>query len=187
MNQHGNGDAGAANERSAINLLAAAGLRVDAGSFQPGQGQGKKLSSAHDRALVPVCPQLVEAFAFHAAPTLSATKGRLIRCTVPTATPNRAAILRTPSVRPGAFKAAWIRFSTSGATLAALAGPAPHFVQHHSSRRSCSRARLRVSFSLLSKQANIPPNAPNHATPHASPAPRFLARAKRQESSGGSL
>jgi len=29
MNQHGNGDAGAANERSAINLLAAAGLRVD--------------------------------------------------------------------------------------------------------------------------------------------------------------
>src|SRR6516165_8316716 len=112
-----------------------------------------------------------------AATTLAAAKGRLIRCTVPTATPNRAAILRTPSVRPGAFKAAWIRFSTSGATLAPLAGPAPHFVQHHSLRRSCSRARLRVSFSLLSKQANIPPNAPNHATPHASPAPRFLARA----------
>jgi diacylglycerol kinase family enzyme len=44
MNQHGNGDAGAANERSAVNLLAAAGLRVDAGSFQPGQGQGKKMA-----------------------------------------------------------------------------------------------------------------------------------------------
>ena len=38
-----------------------------------------------------------------------------LRCTVPTATPNRSAILRTPSVRPGAFKASWIRFSSSGA------------------------------------------------------------------------
>jgi len=32
-----------------------------------------------------------------AAWTLAAIKGRLIRCTVPTATPNRVAILRTPS------------------------------------------------------------------------------------------
>ena len=37
-----------------------------------------------------------------ASPTPS--KGRLIRCTVPGSTPNRFAILRTPSVRPGAFK-----------------------------------------------------------------------------------
>src|ERR1700730_18911489 len=43
MNQHDNGEAGAANEQSAVNLLAAAGLRADAGSFEPGQGQGKKM------------------------------------------------------------------------------------------------------------------------------------------------
>src|SRR5437879_5527136 len=36
----------------------------------------------------------------HAA-TVATSKGRLIRCTVPGSTPNRAAILRTPSVRPG--------------------------------------------------------------------------------------
>ena len=58
MNQHGNGDAGAANERSAVNLLAAAGLRVDAGSFQPGQGQGKKLARPllHLLTTEPLCP-----------------------------------------------------------------------------------------------------------------------------------
>jgi diacylglycerol kinase family enzyme len=44
MNEHGNGEAGAANEQTAINLLAAAGLRADAGSFQPGHGQGKKMA-----------------------------------------------------------------------------------------------------------------------------------------------
>jgi diacylglycerol kinase family enzyme len=44
MNQHGNGEAGAANEQSAVDLLAAAGLRTDAGSFEPGQGQGKKMA-----------------------------------------------------------------------------------------------------------------------------------------------
>src|SRR5262249_7777172 len=43
MNQHGNGRAAAANEQTAVNLLTAAGLRVDAESFQPGQGQGKKM------------------------------------------------------------------------------------------------------------------------------------------------
>jgi hypothetical protein len=36
-----------------------------------------------------------------------------MRCTVPGSTPNRAAILRTPSVRAGAFRAARIRFSRS--------------------------------------------------------------------------
>src|ERR1700730_17646576 len=44
MNQHGNGEAGAANEQNAINLLAAAGLRADAASFEPGEGQGKKMA-----------------------------------------------------------------------------------------------------------------------------------------------
>jgi diacylglycerol kinase family enzyme len=44
MNEHGNGEAGAANEQTAVNLLAAAGLRADAGSFQPGKGQGKKMA-----------------------------------------------------------------------------------------------------------------------------------------------
>src|ERR1700738_1459312 len=44
MNQHGNGEAGAANEQTAVNLLAAAGLRCDARSFQPGQGKGKKMA-----------------------------------------------------------------------------------------------------------------------------------------------
>src|ERR1700730_10019980 len=44
MNEHGNGEAGAANEQTAINLLAAAGLLADAGSFQPGHGQGKKMA-----------------------------------------------------------------------------------------------------------------------------------------------
>ena len=44
MNQHGNGEASAANEQSAVNLLAAAGLRADAGSFEPGEGQGKKMA-----------------------------------------------------------------------------------------------------------------------------------------------
>ena len=43
------------------------------------------------------------------------SKGRLIRCTVPGSTPKRFAILRTPSVRPGAFRAARIRASTAGA------------------------------------------------------------------------
>jgi hypothetical protein len=50
-----------------------------------------------------------------AAATLAPSKGRLMRCTVPGLTPNRTAILRTPSVRPGLFKASWIRFSSSGA------------------------------------------------------------------------
>jgi diacylglycerol kinase family enzyme len=44
MNQHGNGEAGAANEQTAVNLLAAAGLRADAASFEPGKGQGKKMA-----------------------------------------------------------------------------------------------------------------------------------------------
>src|SRR3984893_3832676 len=44
MNQHCNGEAGAANEQTAVNLLAAAGLRADAASFEPGKGQGKKMA-----------------------------------------------------------------------------------------------------------------------------------------------
>lgn len=44
MNQHGNGEAGAANELTAVNFLAAAGLRADAASFEPGKGQGKKMA-----------------------------------------------------------------------------------------------------------------------------------------------
>jgi hypothetical protein len=43
------------------------------------------------------------------------SKGRLIRCTVPGSTPKRFAILRTPSVRPGALRAAGIFASSSGA------------------------------------------------------------------------
>src|SRR6202022_3576761 len=44
MNQHGNGEAGAANEQTAVNLLAAAGLRADAASCEPGKGQGNKMA-----------------------------------------------------------------------------------------------------------------------------------------------
>jgi hypothetical protein len=51
----------------------------------------------------------------YAATTFAIAKGRLIRCTVLGSTPNRFAIFRTPSVRPGAFRAARIRFSSSGA------------------------------------------------------------------------
>src|SRR5260221_9038766 len=55
----------------------------------------------------------------HAA-TLAPSKGRrLIRCTVPGSTPNRAAIFRTPSVRPGLCRAILIAFSIS----AGLFGP----------------------------------------------------------------
>jgi hypothetical protein len=47
------------------------------------------------------------------ATTLAPPKGRLTRCTVLGSTPNRAAILRMPSVRPGALRAARIRLSSS--------------------------------------------------------------------------
>jgi hypothetical protein len=48
------------------------------------------------------------------------SKGRLasfalIACAVPGLTPKRSAITRTPSVRPGAFRAYWIRSFSSGA------------------------------------------------------------------------
>jgi hypothetical protein len=58
-------------------------------------------------------PTTSEAFRRYAAATLASSKGRLIRCTVPGLTPNRSAILRTPSVRPGFFSASRIRFSSS--------------------------------------------------------------------------
>ena len=45
--------------------------------------------------------------------TAAPTKGRLMRCTVFGLTPNRAAILRTPSVRPGLPSAARMRSSSS--------------------------------------------------------------------------
>jgi hypothetical protein len=41
----------------------------------------------------------------HATTVLAPAKGRLMRCTVPGLTPKRSAILRTPSVRPGLFRA----------------------------------------------------------------------------------
>jgi hypothetical protein len=44
-----------------------------------------------------------------AATTLGATKGRLIRCTVPGSTPNRLAMTRTPA-RPGVARASRISF-----------------------------------------------------------------------------
>jgi hypothetical protein len=47
------------------------------------------------------CPPLL-----YAAALAAWSKGRLIRCTVPGSTPNRAAILRTPSVRPGLSRVA---------------------------------------------------------------------------------
>jgi diacylglycerol kinase family enzyme len=50
MNRHGNGEAAAANVQRAVNLLGAAGLRVDAGSFQPGQGQAKKMARCAARS-----------------------------------------------------------------------------------------------------------------------------------------
>src|SRR5215813_4368903 len=49
------------------------------------------------------------------AAALAPSKGRLIRCTVLGSTPKRFAIFRTPSVRPGAFRAVRIRASSSGA------------------------------------------------------------------------
>ena len=49
------------------------------------------------------------------AASLAPSKGRLIRCTVLGSTPKRFAIFRTPSVRPGALRAARIRASSSGA------------------------------------------------------------------------
>jgi hypothetical protein len=51
---------------------------------------------------------------FRHTATLAPPKGRLIRWTVPGSTPKRAAILRTPSVRPGLSNAALMAFSTSG-------------------------------------------------------------------------
>src|SRR5262249_41294075 len=48
------------------------------------------------------------------APTALASKGRLIRCTVPGSTPNRLAITRTPGL-PGVARASRIRFSSAGA------------------------------------------------------------------------
>jgi hypothetical protein len=50
---------------------------------------------------------------------LASSKGRLIRCTVPGLTPNRSAILRTPSVRPGLSRAARIAFSVSAGIVTA--------------------------------------------------------------------
>jgi len=52
---------------------------------------------------------------YAASPT--ATKGRLIRCTVPGSTPKRFAILRTPSVRPGALRAARVALYRLGAVV----------------------------------------------------------------------
>jgi hypothetical protein len=47
------------------------------------------------------------------ATALTPSKGRLIRCTVLGSTPKRAAILRTPSARPGVLRAARICLSSS--------------------------------------------------------------------------
>ena len=49
-------------------------------------------------------PALPTGLGSYVAATLTPAKGRLMRCTVPGSTPNRAAILRTPSVRPGLFR-----------------------------------------------------------------------------------
>jgi hypothetical protein len=56
-----------------------------------------KEQTQYDRSL-PV-PTTSEESRGHAAATLASSKGRLIRCTVLGLTPNRSAILRTPSVR----------------------------------------------------------------------------------------
>lgn len=66
------------------------------------------------RCLAPLIHSTIcmRALSLYATPFML-SKGRLIRCTVPGSTPNRFAILRTPSVRLGAFKAA--RASSSGA------------------------------------------------------------------------
>ena len=53
-------------------------------------------------------PRLIQA-----ATLASKGRGRLIRCTVPGATPNCFAISRTPGL-PGAANAFWIRASMSG-------------------------------------------------------------------------
>ena len=68
----------------------------------------------------------------HTAAAL-ASKGRLIRCTVPGSAPNRLAMTRTPG-RPGVARASRIRFSSAGAiggrprrlpSLLARASPEP--------------------------------------------------------------
>ena len=58
-----------------------------------------------------------------AAPRPLPFKGRLIRCTLPGSTPKRLAILRTPSVRPGAFRAQFWRYSRPPELLALCLGP----------------------------------------------------------------
>src|SRR5262249_33477624 len=72
-------------------------LPQDVGAYPelPGSDHGAHLASPHAAA----------------APA----KGRLMRCTVFGLTPNRAAILRTPSVRPGLSRAARMAFSRSAA------------------------------------------------------------------------
>jgi hypothetical protein len=66
-----------------------------------------------------------------AATTFGATKGRLIRCTVPGSTPNRLAMTRTPGL-PGVARASRIRFSSAGA---------PHPEQRPVQRRPRHRLR----------------------------------------------
>jgi hypothetical protein len=69
----------------------------------------------------------------HAVAALAAAKGPLlIRCTVPGLTPNRAAILRTPSVRPGLSRAGRMRCSSSRRPAEALAlTPGPRQASAH--------------------------------------------------------
>src|SRR5262249_23657422 len=63
------------------------------------------------RVGVAVKPCLAAPHAAAALASLEANGPLLIRCTVPGLTPNRAAILRTPSVRPGLCRAARMRRS----------------------------------------------------------------------------
>jgi hypothetical protein len=79
------------------------------------------------------------------ATTLDATKGRLIRCTVPGLTPNRAAILRIPGL-PGVARASRICFSRAGAI-----GRTDSFLSHRqkslngSGANSCSEPCVECS------------------------------------------
>src|SRR5262244_2926065 len=74
--------------------------------------------------------------------TLRATKGRLIRCTVPGLTPNRAAILRIPGL-PGVAGASRIRFSSARAI-----GDRPSQNNARASRVGAARSRL-AAMSIL--------------------------------------
>jgi hypothetical protein len=98
---------------------------------------------------------------YPAVPRLGATKGRLIRCTVPGSTPNRFAMTRTPGL-PGVAGASTIRFSSVRAI-----GDRPSQNNAWASRVGAARSRL-VAMSILPEPSE--PVRTSWPLPAASPA-----------------